>query len=985
MMLLQQHRSRVRSWLSAAAMVLAAGSAGAFVEPENHHPYEIPLTEVSRHAYNRSADDAAKQRAVTAFSAVNGGQWAVHSWNPHTSTPSSFYGTGVQVAGGLFTEEDAVAAARGVIEANHEVFRADMNDLRLEVVPHAAGKWAVHYQQTYNGIDVWGGRVRLIFTEQGRLFVAGSDVYQNIAVRSNPSIPAAVAEDIARRGVNFDPATDSLDGATTLLVLPVPVSATEVEHHLVWRVRVRTADPIGIWVTHVDAHDGQILWRFNDIHFLDYQGTTEADVQRPSYCEGQNPETMPYLRVQIAGVGNAYADGDGNWTVPYAGNDARDVTADLYSPYVDLNNVAGAEGTFNGVATPGVPLQIDFSDGNSQKDEKDVYRAVNDIHDFFETFAPGFAYSNTRIQANVSRPMTCNAYWDGTINFYAEGGGCGNTGEIMGVVHHEFGHGVQNALIGGQGNEGLGEGNSDVLANHMTMESIIGRGFYLNNCSGGIRNSLNSLQYPENLNGSVHHDGQIIAGFHWDALQLLIQVYGVDQARLISATNWHVGRLLHRPRFQDDQVLATFMADDDNGDLGDGTPNYDIYCTAARNHDTDGDGFICPEILVGVVINHTPLATRTTEGDAQVVAEIYSTSSTLVEDSLRVRYSVNGGPFTWTPMSPTGQPDEFVGTIPNLTKPSEVEYYIRGRDEAGNTRNNPSLAPQVVHAFDVATVYDNIEAPSGWSVNLEGGDNATTGVWERVDPNGTSAQPEDDHTPAPGTICWITGNAPPGSGDGTNDVDGGATTLYSPVYDLTGAGEAAVKFFRWYSNDLGGSPNADTWVVQVRNNGGTWTDVERTMASSNAWDKVDFDLYALYGANLGNVQFKFVASDLGDGSLVEAGIDDFEILASFGPSDVTLDVGNTARFSLTGSRPNPTSQGSNINFEVPVASAVRLSIFDVSGRLVRMLADRSFEAGSHQVSWDGTDAQGNLAPSGVYFYKMQAGSFTATRSLVVRR
>jgi hypothetical protein len=521
----------------------------------------------------------------------------------------------------------------------------------------------------------------------------------------------------------------------------------------------------------------------------------------------------------------------------------------------------------------------------------------------------------------------------------------------------------------------------------MTMESIIGRGFYLNNCTSGIRDSHNNMQYPENLTGEVHNDGMIIAGFQWDAMQFLIQVYGTNQGRLTAATNWHNGRVLEHPLNQPDQVFSMFVADDNDGDLTNGTPNYDAYCTAARNHDTDEDpdGFHCPEILTGVRIQHTPLATRTTEGNAVVLATITTTQPPLVADSLRVRYRLNGGAFTWVPMTPTGHPSEYQGIIPNLVKPSEVEYYIRGRDVAGNTRNDPSLAPQILHAFDVATVYDDLEAESGWTVNLDGTDNAATGVWVRDDPNGTSAQPEDDHTPDPAHICWFTGNAAPGSGDGTNDVDGGTTTLYSAVYNLTGATTAIVKYYRWYSNNLGGAPGEDTWAVQVRNNGGQWSDVERTTDSSNGWVVVRFDLLALYGANLGNVQFKFIASDLINPSLVEAAVDDFELLTGSGSSAVPTEAEAPARFALLGSKPNPAHASTSIAFQIPVSGPVRLNVYDVSGRLVRTLANQSFAAGVHQVVWDGADAQGKNAASGVYFYKMQAGSYQATRSLVLSR
>lgn len=581
----------------------------------------------------------------------------------------------------------------------------------------------------------------------------------------------------------------------------------------------------------------------------------------------------------------------------------------------------------------------------------------------------------------MSLNQTCNAYWDGTINFYMQGGGCANTGQIMGVVYHEYGHGIQNYIVGQQGGQGLGEGNADVNANILTMESIIGRGFYLNNCTTGIRDSNNHLIYPNDVLGHEDHDaGRVIAGFHWDVMQGLIQLMGQQPGRTLAFLLWHNARLLERPLTQPDQVMATFIADDDNGNLGDGTPHYEQLCNGATNH-----GFTCPPILVGPQIAHTPLQTRTQGGDVAVVATIHSDQGPLVADSTRVRYRVNGGAFQWVHMNPTGNPNEYSATIPGLVEPSEVDYYIRARDTAGNANNDPISAPNSLFSFDVAHVWDNVEQPDGWVVNLEGTDNATTGIWIQADPVGTSAQPEDDHTPNPGHICWVTGNANPGDGDGTNDVDNGTTTVYSAVYDLSGATTAKVKYWRWYSNDMGGAPGEDTWLVQVRNNGGPWQDVERTIQSSDSWVQIVFDLHALFGAGIGNVQFKFVASDLINPSLVEAAVDDFELLETQGDAAVNDQPGLPDRFALLGSRPNPTMHGTTIGFDTPVSGPVRLSVFDVSGRLIHTLTNRTFAPGRHQIAWDGTDVQGRRVASGVYYYRMEATGFTATRSVVLSR
>ena len=77
---------------------------------------------------------------------------------------------------------------------------------------------------------------------------------------------------------------------------------------------------------------------------------------------------------------------------------------------------------------------------------------------------------------------------------------------------------------------------------------------------------------------------------------------------------------------------------------------------------------------------------------------------------------------------------------------------------------------------------DSFEMDRGWTVDPS--DTATAGRWERADPAGTyvgsaPVQPEDDHTPAPGVQCYVTGAAA-GASPGANDVDNGTTTLSSP-------------------------------------------------------------------------------------------------------------------------------------------------------------------------------------------------------------
>ncbi|MFH1679978.1 MAG: FlgD immunoglobulin-like domain containing protein, partial [Candidatus Eisenbacteria bacterium] len=74
-----------------------------------------------------------------------------------------------------------------------------------------------------------------------------------------------------------------------------------------------------------------------------------------------------------------------------------------------------------------------------------------------------------------------------------------------------------------------------------------------------------------------------------------------------------------------------------------------------------------------------------------------------------------------------------------------------------------------------------------------------------------------------------------------------------------------------------------------------------------------------------------------------------------------------------------------ISYAVQAPGRVLLTVHDSSGRRVAVLADGHREAGEHAESWDGRAATGTEVRSGVYFVRMTAGDFTATRKLLLLR
>ena len=237
-------------------------------------------------------------------------------------------------------------------------------------------------------------------------------------------------------------------------------------------------------------------------------------------------------------------------------------------------------------------------------------------------------------------------------------------------------------------------------------------------------------------------------------------------------------------------------------------------------------------------------------------------------------------------------------------------------------------------------------------------------------PTTAPVQPEDDHTAA-GTQAWITGQHVAGEAAGFNDVDGGKTTLLSPVYDLAGGQNVAVRYWRWYTNDAGNNPGEDWWDVEISNDGGaTWTAVEHTQASDANWLEQQF-LLADYFTAPGQVQLRFVAGDEGGGSLVEAGVDDFLLVGDFGgplgvddgavPDALTVDLSAS---------PNPFNPLTTLRFRLPAAGATQVGVFDLHGRLIKSLVRDDLPAGDHAVTWNGRDALGRPVASGVYFVRL---------------
>jgi hypothetical protein len=454
----------------------------------------------------------------------------------------------------------------------------------------------------------------------------------------------------------------------------------------------------------------------------------------------------------------------------------------------------------------------------------------------------------------------CNAFYDySSINFFTSGGGCPNTAYST-IVHHEYGHHL--VYVGGSGQGQYGEGMGDVMGIMITDDPGLAYGFY-GNCNDYMRTGDNTMQYP--CSGEIHYCGQLLSGCVWSIRNQLIINYPNDYMDILA--NMAVNAiLLHSGTEITPSIAIDYLTlDDDDSNIGNGTPHYMEICTGFNAHNMD-----CPQLDL-ISFNYPdgkPSFVNPTGGTVMTV-EVQAVAGTPQANTGYFHYDIGGG-FISVQMTMVS-PHVYEAVFPAADCGTSIAYYVSAQTDGGMTIYDPPNAPGSTHgtmaAYDLVVAFDdNFETNQGWTV--VNSPDLTDGAWERGVPAGGGDRGDPPYDYDGSGQCYVTDNA-----DDNSDVDDGYTYLISPALDLSD-GDGIIEYALWYTNNNGADPNNDLFKVWVSsNNGANWTHVETFgPVTSSGWTVHSF-VVGDFVAPTSLVKVRFEASDLNLGSVVEAGID----------------------------------------------------------------------------------------------------------------
>lgn len=838
-----------------------------------------------------------------AFVARHPGTW-MPTFDEDSQSVLAIVGSGLPVAPrGVASLDTARALAEEVLAAESDLWGTDLGNLRFREGVQSGPLFAFRWQQTHEGLEVAGSFVEVILHRAGRVVWLGSSAFDAPAnVRALVTVPPERAQAIVASGKSLL-ARDSVE-TRDLLIFGVRQRGS-IEARPAWAVEVSQPSRRVAERVLVDAGTGAILEVRSRIFEADVHGKVSAALQ-PNLTPLSSTQVLPIpgVTVTVQGAGAAVTNDQGDFSIPVSGSGPFTVSVALQGPNIQVLDAGGSPATASVSASvdPNGGFLANLDPNPSPNEEKTAQVSMAYLQSLVRAWMvgklPGYTNAFPGQPSYVNEPSTCNAYFsdaDGSMHFFHSGGGCVNTAYST-VIDHEFGHGVD-AHFGAILSAGLSEGVADVVAMFHTGQGIVGQDFF--GPGTAIRNGDNGVTWPATgCNFEPHCMGETYMGFAWQLRKKLIASLGASQGAAV-ADQIVLGAFPLNASSIPLAVQHTFLLDDDDANLANGTPHFaDIAAAAAMK------GFTTPAAL-GLSIAHVAHPDTWNQTVAYPVIVDVTALPGYAVGSVQVQWSDDEGQsFQTLNATATAAPGRYRTEIPAHTAPAVLHYRIVVTNQAGVTASFPQGDGLHRFAVGVRNVLFS-ESFEGGAAGWTHGASAGADDWEIGTGGATEARLYGlDPAAAVTGTRWAGTDLGLGAGGKSGFYEVNVSTyLSSPSISAAGKTNVRLRYQRWLSVE-----GSQYDVAKVKVSGATvWTNPYQPEMVDPGWLLQDLRTAAADNDSSFKVRFE-LSSDAG---LQFGGwnVDDLEVYALGATPVGTFQMASNAPTIPLGTNLVLTSQG----------------------------------------------------------------------------
>lgn len=951
------------------------------------YTFTFAIDDHSSKTYLEEINSSTATAVVKIDNSINTNNWTEFK---KSTTKKAFRAFGKPISVDGFTtvsEENIKELSLKFIQDNQQLLGVDISQIVYHNSNFVMGKWYVHLKQVVDGMIVAFSGIELKINQNAQIFSYGVEYYETEMIDLIPQIEFSQAYQLESNQNPKENKVMNNEKSGDLYAFPI-LENGKYRLEAAYRAEYKV-DNIEYSV-YISSINGQTLFRKNITHELKTTVEVYTNIKEESALS-------PVVRVpaahQTIRVGNkSYTTGlDGKFELDLTPNIDVEVLVNFEGPWVKFENQVFEQGKIEATIKPGQDNVLEWNESNSDLRERMVVHHLNKIRDYYKEFDTTKKAMDFQLELLFDKRDIFggpNAYSSGTtIGFVGLNYTTARLAETPTVLYHEYGHsinkllfqelGQREGMINGAANEGI----ADITAALMVDDPRVGYGAFTADPNQIIRNCKNTFKYPQDIIGESHHDGQILSGAFWDLRELT----DLETVRNLA----HFSRY-GLPDDADNDVcfsewlIEVLIADDNDGDLTNGTPHSQEIITAFDNHNIGFDIMLRKGLLhnqkVDLVTDNNNLtiysnvrAESNFNKDSLVLSMVYSFDGFKTQTEIeynRLGYNNNGYIFE------LNVPNKFAlinyyFNVRNITTSKITEKIGTNTGKNSFTYELGFIEKKKEDLLSNEWEFKRIGANRGAMLEIASPDEFDYSIFGFPLKQSTDSEDSDG-------ISIVTGAS---ANTQTNFNSVPYTTLdgYSPIYNIEDYSYPVLKFKTWYSK-LARDPSADLdLLIFVSSDGGkNWVEAfsldDETEAKEN-WNQHYIRIKELVSVT-NQFQFairvspnnRFAVVQGLPTCLAEFQVDDISIIDPSSVSSVESEI--DSQYSVTVDQDN---------IRITLANGGTLvndiSLFDINGRV---FVTKSNTNGNSTIAI----SRSNLV-TGVYFLEIRNGNDVITKKVLI--